>query len=971
MSQTTPTTETIALAAELRQALVSRGLTPDIAKLYSQHTRLLTGQSGLSGWRSDEAAARLEDAVRLLEAGFVEREVAQERWTEAVRRVAEILEWLAHPELNISQLPLRLLSAAAYQLAGYPARASGLLNATSSGDSSDTPKFVDNSDIPESQILRALLKADFPDLLRQLTLYWSTFTGEVPTNYTVNWQDANILSENVQEIITRETASALGILCAFMRWGDISRLEKALNKIRSIGQLMLHGHNEFSWLLAHLCAEATAGFVASSLRNALDKISERLNESGRTAIEQYIRLNYLSSRSLAWPSQIAGIQRVSQYKSFALCTPTGSGKTTIAEIAILQSLFTQQDQNISEQGYLGIESAPLVIYIVPSRALASEVEARLSRVFRRIREPVIVVTGMYGGTDWGPTDAWLTSDKPTVLICTYEKSEALVRFLGPLFLRRVSLIIIDEAHQVQFDGKSLELQNADNRSLRLEVLSARLFSYLNKERAHVIALSAVATGFEQTLSSWVTGTMDSSAISVSYRSTRQLIGRLECREDQRYEIRYDLLDNVRLQFQGPEENTPYIPNPFPPLPRPNPWANEGPEKRVRAHVLWAAMNIAEPDQYGRQSTVLISVTQRVGGYAEDFLTLLDKSWAGISLPNFFQAPDKTEKEFATWKRSLDSCIDYYGTTSREYRLLLKGIVVHHGKMPGLMARLLIDLVRERIIHIVLATSTLSEGVNLPFETILIPNLFRGQTPLSAREFSNLVGRAGRPGVGTEGRSLLLMPAKQGDKNDWSIDNARSAYRSIVRELSGRGETANNLTVAQSPLASLIQLIEQEWSKLAGETDRTQFIQWLETTSPVVVGNYQSEQQVSAAVDALDSLDSILLAAIVEVEQIASLPLTADEVEEHLRRVWGATYARFAAQEEKVLSDLFAVRGQALHTRVYPDSSQRRRLYRTNLPPRSGNQLLAQYPIIKQHLQTGAEYAMWNDRQRLAYINQWC
>src|SRR5215217_110730 len=99
MDQKTPTTETLALAAKLRQDLVGRGLTPNLAKLYSQHTRLLASQPGLGGWRSEEASARLQDAVLLLEAGFAERDGHQERWIESLRRVGEILEWLAHPEL--------------------------------------------------------------------------------------------------------------------------------------------------------------------------------------------------------------------------------------------------------------------------------------------------------------------------------------------------------------------------------------------------------------------------------------------------------------------------------------------------------------------------------------------------------------------------------------------------------------------------------------------------------------------------------------------------------------------------------------------------------------------------------------------------------------------------------------------------------------------------------------------------------
>lgn len=312
MDQKTPTTETLALAAKLRQDLVGRGLTPNLAKLYSQHTRLLASQPGLGGWRSEEASARLQDAVLLLEAGFAERDGHQERWIESLRRVGEILEWLAHPELNPDRLPLRLLAASAYQLAGYPARATGLLNAASLSDTGDTP---------ESQILRALLKADFPELLRQLTIYWARSSTTQPANYNLNWQDSELLSDNVQEIVTRETASALGVLCGFMRWGETSRMEKALNKIRSISHLMLHGYNEYSWLLARLCYEATASFLTSSLRSALAELGTGLSEDGGKAIDRYVRLNYASSRSLVWPSQKAGIQRLFEESSFALIIP--------------------------------------------------------------------------------------------------------------------------------------------------------------------------------------------------------------------------------------------------------------------------------------------------------------------------------------------------------------------------------------------------------------------------------------------------------------------------------------------------------------------------------------------------------------------------------------------------------------------------------------------------------------------------
>jgi replicative superfamily II helicase len=115
---------------------------------------------------------------------------------------------------------------------------------------------------------------------------------------------------------------------------------------------------------------------------------------------------------------------------------------------------------------------------VPSRALAAEVEERLDQDLRGISAQRVVVTGLYGGTDWGPTDAWISQDQPTILVCTFEKADALLRFLGILFLGRVRLVIIDEAHTVNYGRLEPEaLQEGANRPYRLELLE-RVLTWL-------------------------------------------------------------------------------------------------------------------------------------------------------------------------------------------------------------------------------------------------------------------------------------------------------------------------------------------------------------------------------------------------------------------------------------------------------------------------------------------------------------
>src|SRR3546814_15508040 len=110
---------------------------------------------------------------------------------------------------------------------------------------------------------------------------------------------------------------------------------------------------------------------------------------------RYARDQFSLGRGILWTSQLHGIERLLHTSSFALCTPTGSGKTLVANLALLKELLLRDHDD-------GL--GPLALYIVPSRALAGEVEAKLSSALRGD----VIVPGLYGGADWGITDVWLT-----------------------------------------------------------------------------------------------------------------------------------------------------------------------------------------------------------------------------------------------------------------------------------------------------------------------------------------------------------------------------------------------------------------------------------------------------------------------------------------------------------------------------------------------------------------------------------
>src|SRR3546814_1282672 len=97
----------------------------------------------------------------------------------------------------------------------------------------------------------------------------------------------------------------------------------------------------------------------------------------------------------------------------------------------------------------------------------------------------------------------------------------------------------------------------------------------------IVALSAVAAREAPALARWVTDAPDAMPTSSSYRSTRQMLGRLEVRTTGQFAIRYSLMDGHSLQFEDERrDDYPFVPEPFPAVTRGmNP--DDGTEVRMR------------------------------------------------------------------------------------------------------------------------------------------------------------------------------------------------------------------------------------------------------------------------------------------------------------------------------------------------------------------------------------------------------
>lgn len=902
-----------ALTREIRLENAPTNLSRDQARLYANRLRLLNNAPQLDSFTSEEVTERLEQALFLLECAIIEREVASDSdWRSGVVRAAEILEWISIHKLTHGEVPTELLAAAAYQVAGFPAMSIGML-----------------SKVPDGQfsLLSNFLRGDFAAVLDNVAQYWRI----APTEFPKIYDEQDILASLYLEMIR-----SIGFLTVSLRDGESGRSERAVVKLDKLAKVFRHSGDRYSYLLARLTAITASEYFEVSLNRSLLILHDAVGQNTKEVLTKFARNSFYSGRALLWSAQRRGVEKVSTNESFVLCTPTGSGKTTVATLAAMTSLYSQQDPLIS----------PLVMYLTPSRALAAEVETRMSSDFKNISGNKTTITGLYGGIDWGPTDAWIDTDHPTIVICTYEKADALLRYLGPLILPRLALVVIDEAHMVDCKRSEDAGYSYFDRSRRLEHFGARLLGLQEKHSFRLIALSAVAGNSSPKIAQWIGGP-ESKPVSSKSRATRQMIGRLEFKQNGDFRITHAFKDGKPLAFnEGANSNVkPYVDKPFQSLP--NGVSDEGPTVRMRAPTLWAAINLASEQPDGKRPTVLISITQNIKDFAQGCYEAL-LSWTDFKLPNY-QTGDT--ESIAIRTQCLKIIEDYLGKDSLEYGLLELGIVLHHGKMPQVLSKHLKIAIETSAVRIVIATSTLTEGVNLPVSTILVPSLRRTNQRISTSEFANLAGRAGRPGVSTEGATLVVL-----DKTGRTNTSAWMDWRALEADLKTSPSNDGGDFQSDSALALLLQCVRDEWSKISSSSDDAAFDSWLE----VAVGSGES------SIAALDDLDAMLISLLSEVETLSEASLSDVDVEAELKRVWQHTYACVVSEEEERLRRIWLVRGKAIR-KLHPDEKLRMKVYRTGLTPSSVIELSAIEGQIFEIMRSGSQYSSWDESERYSFV----
>ncbi len=132
------------------------------------------------------------------------------------------------------------------------------------------------------------------------------------------------------------------------------------------------------------------------------------------------------------------------------------------------------------------------------------------------------------------------------------------------------------------------------------------------------------------------------------------------------------------------------------------------------------------------------------------------------------------------------------------RLVRHGVGVHHAGMLPRYRRLVEQLAQDGLLAVICGTDTLGVGINVPIRTVLLTGLakFDGQRQrqLSAREFHQIAGRAGRAGFDTAGTVVVQAPEHE-------VENERLLARA------GDDERKRKRIVRRKPTAGQVN-----WSR---------------------------------------------------------------------------------------------------------------------------------------------------------------
>ena len=490
--------------------------------------------------------------------------------------------------------------------------------------------------------------------------------------------------------------------------------------IENLAAFLARGTDELLTMVVKALEDATREEVGT-WEGYLLRISRlSLAHAGRLAVAKVLARDeskfpdgYLdrlvSDSPMLLPSQYEAINEhgvLDPDRNLLIALPTGTGKTLLGELALLNSLGREPG---------------LVCYVAPYVALGRQVSEKISR---HTPSEVRVHRLVGGYQEPEPLDP---ENHLEVVIATPERFDALLRLRRDL-LPAIRCVVFDEAHMIGNDQRGIKLEGILTR--------LRLATFRGGQVPRFVLLSAVLSNADD-LAAWV-GIADENIIRGTWRpSAKRLLRwtedgrlRLHAGDDPLRTLPHEVLGETQL-----------------------PWPNVGfygtrHYGDIRRQEPRALENVAflagfEHDQY--QQPVLCVCSTR---------------------PKTRHLADQIAQRFTPLEplpqpiRSIMGLIDQKYPHLRPLKEeLQRGVAYHNSSLPLDIREGIERAVESRALKAVAATTTLAEGVDLPFRVTVLADwlTFDGDKsrPMESLLFKNIAGRCGRAGQFTEGDTVIF------------------------------------------------------------------------------------------------------------------------------------------------------------------------------------------------------------------------
>ena len=171
--------------------------------------------------------------------------------------------------------------------------------------------------------------------------------------------------------------------------------------------------------------------------------------------------------------------------------------------------------------------------------------------------------------------------------------------------------------------------------------------------------------------------------------------------------------------------------------------------------------------------------------------------------------------------------------------LERGYAAHHAGMLPAFKEVVEELFLRKLVKAVFATETLALGINMPARTVVLERLdkYNGESRvnITAGEYTQLTGRAGRRGIDTEGHSVILwgaqldpnMVAGLASKRTYPLNSSfRPTYNMAVNLIDAFGKNHATAVLERSfaqfqadrSVVGLAQVISEKKKSLDGYED---------------------------------------------------------------------------------------------------------------------------------------------------------